>query len=420
MRYLDETATDWLTELVDVASVSPLEGGDARQTRLAQMVFRRGAVARGFTPVLAGAPPASVLDGPGVPVAVRDAAGDDPAGFLAAQPSLVLSLGSAPPERTLVVNAHIDTVAPHLGCRRAGRVLRGRGTVDAKGPAVAAAVGAAAAFAEDPGLATKVRVVFASVPGEEGGAMGVYGTRWLVDRGVTGRLMLFAEPTGLVSLDRCTATMTPRIRVTGADATDDAPEAGHNATLALGFLASLLARELSPAARAHGARLTVAGLHTGSSHNRVYGRGTLLLNVAYRTLPAAEALRTELTALMSYAGEEFARRFAGVPEARRLIEDWPDVVRLDWLKYGIPPLDNRDAALEPILTRSGLPRADSGDITCDAVWAGAPDRYVVVCGPGTVDGNGAHTDDEWVHLDELETYAGRIRDLVRNLADLEE
>lgn len=407
----------WLTDLVEVASVSPLEGGDPAAADEAQRIVEKGAAARGFEVVYRGAPPPSALDRDDVPVAVRDRADAD---FLAAQPSLVLRLGRPqPPERRIVVNFHVDTVGPHVPPRWDGRRLHGRGAVDAKGPGVAAAVGLAAAF---PLVPDDVEVQLVSVPGEEGGALGTYGTRWLVDRGHVGRLNLFAEPTGARVLDASSATMTPRLRVLGEDSTDDHPDAGHNATVALGWLAAFLARELGPRAEARGAKVCVAGLHTGRSHNRVYGSGDLRLNIAYFDPETAAALASDVERLVAAARGAFATEFAGNPLTRRLVADWDDVVRLDWLKRGLPPLANRDAVQEDLLAAAGLPRhdgvADGTAFTCDAIWAAGPDRYVAVCGPGRLDGNGAHTPDEFVDVDDLDDYATKLRDVVLRFAHL--
>lgn len=406
----------WLAALLAVPSVSPLEGGDPAAAAEAQRVVAEGATARGFELQYRGAPPAAVLARADVPGQVREAAAAVP-GFLAGQPSLVLRMGRPQPAaRRIVINFHIDTVGPHLPPRWEGRRLHGRGAIDDKGPGVAAAVGVAAAWAVAPWLADTVEVRLASVPGEEGGAMGTYGTRWLVETGCVGRLNLFAEPTGGRVLDACSAAMTPRLRVVGEDATDDHPGAGHNATVALGYLAAYLARELGPRAAALGAKVCVAGLRTGASHNRVYGSGELRINIAYFDPAAAAALEADLPRLITAAGERFAVEFAGNPLTDRLVRDWERVVRLDWLKRGLPPLANRDPAMEELLGAAGLPRhdgiADGTAFTCDAIWAAGPDRYVAVCGPGRLDTNGAHTPDEYVDLDDLDDYATKIRDLV--------
>jgi acetylornithine deacetylase len=273
-----------------------------------------------------------------------------------------------------------------------------------------------AAFAAHPWLAGVVEAQVHGVFGEEGGAMGTYGTRWLVERGVAGRLTLFAEPTGGRVLDACTATMTPRVTVRGEGSTDDHPAGGHNATIALGFLADLLARRLGPRVAALGGTLCVAGLCTGTAHNRVYGDGELLLNLGYRDAAGAAALEQALTEQLGAARHEFAAAHAGNPLTARLVADWDRVVRLDWLKRDLPALANRDPAMEALLAATGFPRhdglADGTAFTCDAVWAAAPGRYVAVCGPGRLDVNGAHTPDEYVAVADLAAYAERIAELV--------
>lgn len=246
---------EWLTELMAVDSVSPLEGGPMDGAARAQRVFLAGAAERGFRTALHRAPAPELLERPEVPAPVREAAARDLPAFLAGQPSVVVAHGAPQPqERRLVINFHVDTVGPHVPPRLDGRILYGRGAVDDKGPGVAAAAGIAAAFAEDPGLDGRIEVQIASVPGEEGGAMGTYGTRALVDAGFTGRLMVFAEPTGNTFMDGCTAAMTPRITVLGQDSTDDHPADGHNATVLLGFLADFLAQPARPARPRHGSQ----------------------------------------------------------------------------------------------------------------------------------------------------------------------
>ncbi|MCX5382367.1 M20/M25/M40 family metallo-hydrolase [Streptomyces sp. NBC_00083] len=409
--------TEWLLDLMAVPSVSPFEGGKAELTRDAQRVFLDGALARGFTEVLHAGPPAAFLTGADVPAPVRAAVLADPEGFLAAQPSAVVRMGRpAAPEHRLIVNFHVDTVGPHIDPRIADGVLYGRGAVDDKGPGIAAAAGIAAAFAAEPWLAGTIEAQLASVPGEEGGAMGTYGTRWLVDSGLTGRLMLFAEPTGGRVMDACTAAMTPRIRVAGSDSTDDHPAGGHNATVALGFLADFLVRRLGPRAQELGAKLCVAGLRTGDAHNRVYGTGELLMNIAYQDRRQAVLLERELEDLLRQARAEFAAAHAGSALTERLVADWDEVIRFDWLKRGLPVLDNRDQKMEALLGAAGFPRhdglADGSAFTCDAIWAGGPGRYVAVCGPGGLDTHGAHTPGEFLELAELARYARQIKDLV--------
>ncbi|WP_265445362.1 M20/M25/M40 family metallo-hydrolase [Flexivirga meconopsidis] len=408
----------WLIELLEVPSVSPLEGGDPAQTRRAQQIVRAGAEELGFEVVECSSPSVDLfLETDEVPQIVRDAAEADPHGFLRDQPSLVLRMGREQPEqRRLIVNFHVDTVGPHLEVTFDGRVLHGRGAVDDKGPGVAAAAGIASAFAEHPWLADEIEVRLTSVPGEEGGAMGVYGTKHLVDRGHVGRLMVFAEPSGNRAMDHCTSAMTFQIEVAGEDSTDDHPEAAHNATIALGFLAEFLARRFGPVARGLDAKLCIAGLETGTAHNRAYGSGRLLLNIAYAQEDSAQALQQDLLDLVDAAGAEFARTHRENPLALRLVDEWGEVVHGSWLKRDLPTLANRDAEMETVFRLAGLPRhdgiSDGSAFTCDAIWAGAPGRYVAVCGPGRLSTNRAHTPEEFVEIADLRDYAQRIKELV--------
>ncbi|MEU1006891.1 M20/M25/M40 family metallo-hydrolase [Streptomyces sp. NPDC005890] len=408
----------WLVELMAHNTVTPLEGGEPAAIAAAQERFVTGAVQRGFALRALSAPPVSFLDRAGVPAQVLEAMGDDAEAFLRSQPSAVLALGrEQPAARRVVFNFHMDTVGPHLPPRAAGGVLYGRGAVDDKGPGVAAVLGAAAAFAEDPSLAEDIEVLVTSVPGEEGGAMGVYGTRWLVESGHVARLMVFAEPTGGRVLDACSAAMTPRVTVSGLDSTDDHPYDGHNATLALSMAACHLAEVLGPLAERLGAKVCLSGLHSGTAHNRVYGTGELRLNIAYYDLAAAGELAAAVERALPEVAAQLARRYRDNPVARRLQQDWEQIVRLDWLKRDLPPLSNRDAVMESLLAGAGLPRhdgiRDGSAFTCDAIWAAAPDRYVVACGPGRLDLNGAHTPEEHVAVRDLEAYAGQCRDIVR-------
>lgn len=405
---------DWLLNIMAIPTVTPLEGGELDGFVIAQQAFLDGAEDRGWQQCGQHHPSLDLLLASEIPHQVRALATEE---FLVAQPSQVVGLGAAQPEdRRIILNFHMDTVGPHVPPRLEGDTLHGRGAVDDKGPGVAALVGVTEAFRRAPWLAEWIEVRVASVSGEEGGAMGVYGTRWLVESGQVGRLMLFAEPTGNRVFDACSAAMTPRLSVLGDDSTDDHPTAGHNATVALGFLATRFAEELGPLAEKIGAKVCIAGLQSGTEHNRVYGTGELRLNLAYYDDRAAEVLAAEVERVVADARDDLVTLFRDNPVTRRLLTDWDDIVRLDWLKRGIPALANRDAAMEELLTVAGFSRhdavADGSAFTCDAVWASGPGRYVAVCGPGDLATNRAHTPDEHVSLAELARYAEQIRELV--------
>ncbi|MEU0489244.1 M20/M25/M40 family metallo-hydrolase [Nocardiopsis sp. NPDC006139] len=410
-----------LLRLLETPTAGPLEvGRDGPRPRLhqAQRDYARAAAPTGFRTVHhAPADPAD-LDRPGVPAAVREAAADP--GFLRCQPSLVLRLGpdTVPRERTVMFNVHLDTVAGGPPASRDGGLVRGRGAVDAKGPAVALLAGVRAARERSPRLGRDTAVLIQAVAGEEGGAMGVLGTRPLVDRGHTGRLNVFCEPTSGRFLTRSTASMTARVSVRGEDAIDDRPHTGHNASVLLGFLAHRMGRSLDGHART--GAVCVAGLHTGTLHNRVYGSGDLLFNLSYADAGAGRTLEREVAGAFDTALEEFTASFADTALFARTAADARGLTRLDWPKRGLPVLDDRDAWGHDLLLRAGVPRwpADEPAFTCDAIWmAGVPDACTVVLGPGDLAADGAHGDDERVRLSDLDGFADTVARLLTAFTD---
>lgn len=410
-----EADTTLLLRLLEIPTVGPLDTpSDAQPSdmRAAQRLYAAAAAEAGLEVVHHGPADARQLNRPGVPVQVRKAARELPE-FLGAQPSLVLRMGpQLPRQRTVMFNVHLDTVAGAEPVGFDGTRFTGRGAVDAKGPAVALLAGLRAA-ATHPSVRRETAVLVQAVAGEEGGAMGTYGTRPLLDAGHYGRLNVFCEPTGLRSVPRATASMTARITVDGQGAIDDRPDAGHNATVLLGHLAAHLAARLDGAVP--GGRVCVAGLSTGEQHNRVYGSGTLLLNLSYGTAAdgtrLAEAVEEEFAAGL----RTFARTFDATREFARTAASASRITSLTWDKRDLPALRNTAWWAEELLTTAGAvpaPPRDPG-FTCDAIWAdGLPHAFSTVLGPGSLDLNRAHAEGEFVDLADLEDFAALVSRLL--------
>ncbi|WP_371574578.1 M20/M25/M40 family metallo-hydrolase [Streptomyces sp. NBC_01314] len=405
---------DLLLDLLDTPTAGPLESdGDGPTARLweAGRTYATAAAAVGLR-VLRHAPAKpEVLRRDDVPLMVREAAKDET--FLARQPNLVLRLGpELPRQDTVMFNVHLDTVAGWWPARFDGRRFTGRGAIDAKGPAVALLAGIRAARAAEPALGSRIGVLIQAVAGEEGGAMGTFGTRPLVEEGFTGGLNLFCEPTGHRFLPRSTASMTACVSVRGEDAVDDRPEAGHNATVLLGHIGHYLARALPP--RIGDGKVCVAGLHTGERHNRVYGTGRLLLNVSYGSRQTGRAAERVLGQALRKALADFSAGAAGTRDLARTAADATRITSLHWYKRGLPALDGRGRApwAEELLERrAGLVRWPDEEpaFTCDAIWMdGVPDSYTAVFGPGDLHTNHAHADGEYADLDDLDRYADDI------------
>ncbi|PRY02377.1 M20/M25/M40 family metallo-hydrolase [Allonocardiopsis opalescens] len=409
-----------LLRLLRLPTAGPLEtgpGGPRPRLREALAEYARAAGAIGFRTVHHGCAEPAELDRDDVPAPVREALGTP--GFLADQPSLVLRLGPALPKaRTVMFNVHLDTVAGEQPAGFDGARFRGRGAIDAKGPAVALLAGVRAARALRPAIGRDVAVLVQAVAGEEGGAMGVLGTRPLVERGFTGRLNVFCEPTRLRFLPRSTAAMTARVVVDGDGAVDDRPGTGHNASVLLGFLAQHLGRALDPHAAA--GAVCLAGLHTGTLHNRVYGTGSLLLNLSYASAAAGRALERAVREALDDGLAAFTAAFGGTALFGRTAAEARAVTRLEWRKRGLPVLDDRDPWGHALLRSAGIEPWPPGEpaFTCDAIWmAGVADACAVVLGPGDLAANRAHADGEYARADELDAFAAGAARLLTAFTD---
>ncbi len=408
---LAEADCDLLVRLLRTPTAGQLETGRrGPRPRLweAQRAYAAAAAALGFLPVYHAVPtPAEVTCGT-VPTPVARALAEIP-GFLESQPSLVLRLGAqAPREATVMFNVHLDTVDPMEPGWFDGVRFHGRGAIDAKGPAVGLLAGIRAALKSEPTIRSRMSILIQVVSGEEGGAMGTIGTRPLVRRGFVGRLNLFCEPTSLRYLPRATAAMTARVTIEGRDGIDDRPERAHNATVLLGFLAQHLGLALGGQ---RGSRVCVGGIHTGRLHNRVYGAGELLVNVAYDSEDAGRRLESVFAAALADGVTEFTRRFSSTPAFALTAAEAASVTCLQWLKQGLPALAGRDPWYEGLLEDAGVARwpDENPAFTCDAIWmhdvAGA---FTVVLGPGDLAANNAHGSGEFAELADLEAYASAI------------
>ena len=405
-----------LLHLLDLPTAGPLETGGGQPVRLweAQRAYAEAAGELGFEVVRHAPADRSCLTGDDVPRAVQESAAILP-DFLDSQPSLVLRLGPRLARRsTVMFNVHLDTVEGQETGRFDGGRFHGRGAIDAKGPAVGLLAGIRAALAATPALGTELGVLIQVVAGEEGGAMGSFGTRPLVDLGYVGRLNVFCEPTGLRVLTRSTAAMTAAIEVAGRDAIDDDPGKGHNATVLLGFLAQRLATAVPP--HATDGQVCIAGIKTGPMHNKVYGSGRLLLNLSYGSQEAGRRLEGTLREAVRSGVAEFSERFRDARDFEITAAEAALVTRLEWLKRGLPALTGGDRWVDDLLVRqAGLARwpDDVPAFTCDAIWMhGVPGTSTAVFGPGSLGHNNAHAAGEFADLAELELFA---RDIARLL-----
>jgi acetylornithine deacetylase/succinyl-diaminopimelate desuccinylase-like protein len=421
MHCWTEADDELLLQLLATDTVTPMEADGLGSMAHAQQTYADYARQVGLEVVHSGPPPARILSEPDTPVSVRERAAHFGSDFLEAQPNLVMRLGTAAADKTLLFNFHMDTVADiEPACRRDG-VLFGRGAADAKGLGVAVLAAVRRALELRPEIANKITLMIQSVGGEEGGALGAYGTKHLVREGYLGRLNIVCEPTEFAYFDRTTAAMTARISVDGEGSSDDEPLQGQNATILLAAITDMLVRELSPKVLALGAKMCIGGLHTGAMHNRVYGSGHLLLNFAYPSLEVALELEALVETAFAEAVERFHHDYAQYAIAAAAAAVARSICSLTWIKRRLPVLSNRDRDMEEMLQQIGIPRhdADSASLpfSCDAMWMTGPGSFTIVYGPGHLGRNKTHAAGEFIRVADLDNYAHQLSNLILAFAD---
>ncbi len=304
--------------------------------------------------------------------------------------NVIAARGAAPGEaRThLVLNTHLDTVAPHVPYDRDGDVVRGRGACDAKGPLAALL----AAFLDiDPG---EGRLTLAITPDEE---TLMTGAAALADR-LSADGYIVGEPT---ELDVCVAARgqcEAEITITA--------EQGHAASVplernAVAGLESVLGglrtfdeasdTEQSPTLGAP--KLTPTRLEAGSAPNRVPECATV--TVDRRSVPP-ETADSFAAALQSHLVDYVPEPLAVSVELIRPDTPFPPAFETD-----------ADDPLVSALEDTGAGPARAFGAATEAGFF-ASDAPTVVFGPGVLaDENGAvaHAEREYVRLGDLERAA---------------
>ena len=306
---------------------------------------------------------------------------------VAGRPSVVGIARGSGGGRSLMLNAHLDTVgvagmdAPFSGRVEGGR-LYGRGALDMKGSL--ASIMLAGREAARRGL--RGDVVVTAVADEEAGSIG---TEAVLERYRTDAAIV-AEPTWLELAIGHRGFVGVEIAVAGRAAHGSRPDRGLDAIVRMGRV--LVGLEEIDRRLQSGPRHPLLG--TASAHASVIEGGQELssypeqcmLLAERRTLPGESVadVESELAAMLSAAGRDDP--------------DFHAEVRVPFARdaYELPPDDPfaelvRRHAGEPELV--GMPFwADSGLIAA----AGIP---TVLFGPG---GEGMHETEEWVELADLQ------------------
>jgi acetylornithine deacetylase len=326
--------------------------------------------------------------------------------------NLLATLPGSSGAPTLLLEAHLDTVAmpeEGLAVRQSEDRLVGRGSCDTKGSAASII----AAMAELMGSGEeRATVVFAGVADEEDRMLG---SRALVDQLPPVDAAVIGEPTSLEPVRVHNGLARITIETHGRAAHTSRAHLGVNAISAAARVVASLEEHLLPRlkARAHPlagpALLTPAVIGGGVAPNIVPDRCRLLVDRRLAPGENPEAALAEIDQLLEGLRERGDRITRSPPwvllEAVETPADHP-VVRL--------AEESVEAVLGRPVTAGGVPYGtDASNLS------GVGGIPCVVLGPGSIDQ--AHTDDEWVPLEEVRraavVYAEMARRLVRHRAE---
>lgn len=375
-------ASDLLHELLAIDSANPAMGG-AGEARIAQRL-------------------ADILAALGCTVTLPEV---EPGG----RRNVVATLPGRAGLPVLLLEAHLDTVAqPRNGLptRRADGRLYGRGACDTKGSmaAMVAALARLAALDERP------TVVFAGAVDEE---VAMAGSAALVRQLPRVDGAIVGEPTSLLPVRVHNGLARFRIIARGRAAHTSRAHLGVNAVVAASRAVLAIQERLVPAlqARTHPlagpALATAAVIRGGVAPNLVPERCELDVD---RRLAPGEDVRDALGEIdtlldeLRSAGDELEREAPSILlPAVETPADHP-LVRV------------AEAAASAVLGRAVAAAGVPYGTDASNLW-GLGKIPCVVLGPGSIDQ--AHTEDEWVSLEEVEQTTEIYVEVVRRFAELD-
>ena len=293
----------------------------------------------------------------------------------------------------LAFEAHMDTVptsgsAQAHAVRREGRI-HGRGACDTKGSMVAMLE--ALRLLQAVPAESRCTVVFAATLEEEAGMAGV---RQFAKDNPRIDMAVVGEPTGLTNAIAHKGLLRFRIHTLGSPAHASRPELGVNAVYAMAPVIEALQRDVLP--------------RFAALEHPLMGHPTMAVTlisggVAENVVPAECTISIDRRL---NPGEDVAGALAAVDAA--LAGPWAPGVRVvrDEPWFSLPPLNTEPS--HPLVigmteARRRVLGADHRVIGMpygsDAAWLSAAGVPAVVFGPGSIDN--AHTDDEWVEIDDV-------------------
>ncbi len=375
----DPQLVDLLKELIAIPSVNPEDNADtleAGEGRLAAFLAAR-LVEQGFQ--------AKLHD------------------EISGRPNIVAAWGPETPRKTILLEAHLDTVGvgvlkrpPFQGVVENGR-LYGRGACDDKGP-MAAALYALSAEVLTALAKGGVRLIFVGAMGEEKGNVGAL---QLAASGLCADEAIVLEPTELRLVHAHKGPLWVRIEVRGLAAHGSHPERGRSAIEdmqhVLAMLRSLPLTRKNPLLGSP--TLNIGKIEGGSAVNIV--PDFCRIDVDRRTLP----------------GEDNETALAAIEQGLQQLQACGKIKEytLQVVKKGQPFETATNSSLvcrmKAAIEKSGRKAETAGaGWYSDAGPLSSCCKEVVVFGPGRIEE--AHTAEEYIDLDSLQAGYSIIRDFL--------
>jgi acetylornithine deacetylase len=321
------------------------------------------------------------------------------------RPNVVARLAGSGP--TLLLNGHLDTVGVEgmtidpFGAELVGTRLTGRGSCDMKG-GVAALLAASCRLAAD---GPRPNLIVALTADEEYASIGMAA---LVADAPAAELAVVCEPTSLAVMPAHKGFVWMEVDFRGRAAHGSRPDVGIDAIRHAGLYLAALdghARDLAarPAHPLLGHGSFHAGTIRGGTAESVYpDRCRLLLE--RRTMPGErpDDVVAEFTAVL----DEVQAREPELDATLRMTLERPGTE---------VPVESR---LVQGLVEAGAAEGSPAPVQGMTAWvdaaflneAGVP---AVCYGPGSIEQ--AHTDDEWIHVEEIRTCARVLERFARSL-----
>ena len=288
----------------------------------------------------------------------------------------------------ILLASHIDTVPGELEASFDGKIIRGRGAVDAKGPLLAFILGASEAAQEISGI--KVRV--AGLVHEESDGLGA---KYLVEKGCKAKHVLIGEPTNLGIAVAYRGSVTAEVYAEARGGHSSAPYIGESALdKILDFIADLRSRFNGASYDEVTSAVTI--LNAGDWPSKLPEKARAYINVRFPKPHDPEAIIKEV--------EEMAERNGA---KIRIIDSTPPV------EVGLRSKVVR--ALTRGCLRNGVkPRLVKKTGTSDMNVLAELTEHIAAFGPG--DSRLAHTKAEKISVDDLIKASRIIASALRELS----